>query len=352
MRLSVIIVSYNTRDLLRRCLESVDPENEIIVVDNASADGSPEMVAADFPDVKLIANPDNRGFGAANNQGFDAMTGGLALLLNSDAFATPGAVDRMVNVMDDPSVVACGGRLVDPSVTPFSTYEGFVARLTEGRGLIGTGESLRRRWKDALDSSTQNSCCNELTLWAVFCEQTFLEKIFPNSTFFAPYWLTKRILRNCSTPNTQNPTPVTQVMGACLMMRPVERFDERFFLYCEDTELCYRLQKHGEIDYVPDAVFGHELGASSAATRWESVARYNHGKELYFRIHHGRFASAVCLVLDRAGALLRLCGWTIATILTLGSKRSIRAKVALFAKVFCVNPRAGLLQGRPVKKVP
>ncbi|MEZ5163764.1 MAG: hypothetical protein R2688_08430 [Fimbriimonadaceae bacterium] len=67
-------------------------------------------------------------------------------------------------------------------------------------------------------------------------------------------------------------------MGACLMLRPVERFDERFFLYCEDTELCHRLAQRGKIMYAPEAEFVHELGASSTTTRWESIARYNRGK--------------------------------------------------------------------------
>jgi GT2 family glycosyltransferase len=95
-------------------------------------------------------------------------------------------------------------------------------------------------------------------------------------------------------------------MGACLMMRPVERFEERFFLYCEDTELCYRLRRHGQILYVPQAEFTHALGASSTGNRWWSVAMYNRGKELYFRIHHGTSHQVVCLFINRLGALLRL----------------------------------------------
>lgn len=268
VRLGVVIVSYNTKEHLRACLQSLAEADEIIVVDNASRDGSPEMVATDFPHVRLIANTANRGFGAANNQGLDAMSSEIALLLNSDATATPGAIATLKRIMADPAVVACGGQLQFP------------------------------------DGRVQASCCAPLTLWAVACEQFLLEKAFPSSQVFSPYWLTHRLLAQ-----GPGPHPVAQVMGACLCLRKVERFDEQFFLYCEDTELCHRLARHGEILYVPEAVFTHALGASSAGTRWQAVARYNRGKELYFKLHHGAFASFVAWKLNREGALLRLLGY-------------------------------------------
>ena len=309
MRLSVIIVSYNTRDLLRRCLASLGDGFEVIVVDNASSDGSAEMVRVEFPSVVLIENTVNKGFGTANNQGFDAMSGDLALLLNSDAYATPGAIDILLSTMKDQDVVACGGRLVN------------------------AGD----------ESVTQNSCANELTLWAVWCEQTLLEKVLPSSRLFSPYWETKRVLSDHTPGETHE---VEQVMGACLLMRPVERFDERFFLYCEDTELCFRLRRHGKVLYVPDAVFGHELGASSTESRWQSVARYNFGKELYFRIHRGQVASTVCLVLDRLGAVFRLMIWCLATLSTGGLVPRTRRQCGMFWKVL-VAPDYGFQ--RPVE---
>lgn len=297
------------------------------MVDNASSDGSAAMVRESFPLVALIENQINRGFGAANNQGFDAMSGDIALLLNSDAYATPGAVERLLEAMRDPSVVACGGRLVTPGgerVTP----EWVQQELTQGRGFRDDPAWLARVVGNFLLGVTQASSANRLTLWAVFCEQTGLEKIFPDSPWLSPYWTTRRIL--CQGTGVAE---VEQVMGACLMMRPVERFDERFFLYCEDSELCFRLRRHGKIVYVPDSVFGHELGASSTQDRWKSVARYNRGKELYFSIHHGAFAAVLCFLLDRLGALLRFLAGLLATILTLGLVGSFRRKCAMFAKV-------------------
>src|SRR5687767_9484401 len=103
---SVVVVSYNTRDKLRRCLECIEREHEVIVVDNASADRSAEMVEADFPHVCLIRNEENRGFGAANNQGIAIAKGALVLLLNSDAYAEPGAISQLATVFSDERVVA------------------------------------------------------------------------------------------------------------------------------------------------------------------------------------------------------------------------------------------------------
>ncbi|MCW5941532.1 MAG: glycosyltransferase family 2 protein [Fimbriimonadaceae bacterium] len=289
---SVVVVSFNTRDKLDRCLRAIEPHHEVIVVDNASEDGSPEMVEADHPRARLIRNETNRGFGAANNQGIDLASNPLVLLLNSDAYAEPGAIDRLAESFQDDAVVAAGGRLLNP------------------------------------DGSLQNSSANALTLWAVFCEQTLLEKAWPGSPVLSPYWNTRDLVRRLD----EN-AETEQVMGACLMMRPVERFDERFFLYCEDTDLCRRLRRHGRIVYVPRAVFVHELGSSSGVNRWRAVARYNRGKELYFRIHHGRPAAFVCWLLDRMGAALRWVAWLIPCLLTLGLVGRFRNQVGLFARV-------------------
>jgi N-acetylglucosaminyl-diphospho-decaprenol L-rhamnosyltransferase len=286
-QVSVIVVSYNTKEKLRQCLSCIEPEHETIVVDNASNDGSADMVESEFPSAKLIRNSSNLGFGAANNLGMDAMTRRLALFLNSDCYANPGAITRLSLRFTDPNVVAAGGRLLNP------------------------------------DGSHQPSVAGHLTLWRVFQEQTFLELVL--RPFGLGYWIIEPF---------QETRIVPQVMGACLMCRPIARFDERFFLYCEDTDLCKRLEAGGTIVYEPTAEFTHELGSSSAGSaRWKSVARYNRGKELYFEIHNGKLQSNVCWLFNRLGALLRLVIWLVPTVLTLGLVPRFRAKVALFAKV-------------------
>lgn len=254
---TVVVVSYNTRDALRRCLAALD-DVRVIVVDNGSEDGSGAMVRTEFPTVDLVETGENLGFARANNVGAARATTSLVIFLNSDAYADSGAIARLAAAFEDETVVAAGGRLRNP------------------------------------DGSLQESVAGSLTLRAVFLEQTLLERLFGG------YWKTRAL-------PTDRPSVVTQVMGACLMTRRgLEPWDERFFLYCEDTDLCLRLRRRGKILYVPDAGFEHDLGTSSRREPWRGIARYNRGKELYFRIHHGIAQSYVCLVLDRLGALLRM----------------------------------------------
>jgi len=302
---SIIIVSWNTRELLRGCLDSIRQAaapcvEEVIVVDNDSTDGSAEMVRDGFPHAKLIANQFNAGFGAANNQGCEIATGDLWLFLNSDAYAEPGAIDLVAEVFENPSVVGAGGRLLNP------------------------------------DGSLQQSTANNLTLWTVFCEQTLLEKALPRSPLFSPYWTTFRHQDQTA------PWETPQIMGACLMVRASagEKFDPRYFLYCEDTDLCRRLQRHGKIVHVPTARFTHDLGSSSSKDPTMGIIRYNRGKELYFRIHHGAAAEFVCLLLDRLGALLRLSGWLVLAGLALGRSSRRNAQVRCFWRVLTAPRRS------------
>ena len=296
---SIIIVSYNTRELLRECIESILCEQgdglgvEVIVVDNASADGSAAMVAERFPQVRLIANPDNRGFGAACNQGLEVARGRYALILNADIRAQPGALQRLVEFMDaHPDAAICGGQL----------------RYPDGR--------------------IQPSCARNLTLWWVFCEQSMLAKLFPRTRLFGGYWRTHWDFS--ATIETE------QVMGACMMLRrPFPRFDEDYFLYCEDTDLCYRVrQAGGRIYYVHDAVFVHHLGASGEPQRAQMVIYYNCGKERYFRKFHSAWQARVCRWLNKGGALLRVLLGLGGVVLTLGRHAGFRRYAATFWQVW------------------
>ena len=296
---SVIIVSYNTRELLRECIESILCEQgdglgvEVIVVDNASADGSAAMVAERFPQVRLIANPDNRGFGAACNQGLEVAQGRYALILNADIRAQPGALQRLVGFMDaHPDAAVCGGQL----------------RYPDGR--------------------IQPSCARDLTLWWVFCEQSMLAKLFPRTRLFGGYWRTHW--------NFSATIETEQVMGACMMLRrPFPRFDEDYFLYCEDTDLCYRVrQAGGKIYYVHDAVFVHHLGASGEPQRAQMVIYYNCGKERYFRKFHSAWQARVCRWLNKGGALLRMLLGLAGVVFTLGRRAGFRRYAATFWQVW------------------
>ncbi|RYG36860.1 glycosyltransferase [bacterium] len=258
-QVTAVVVSYNTADKLRRCLQALQGV-PAVVIDNDSQDGSVAMIRTEFPLVQVIANRDNRGFSAANNQGLSLVQTPLTLFINSDAYADPGAIGALAAVFEDAGVVAAGGRLRNP------------------------------------DGSLQESVAKMLTLRGVFLEQTLLEKIFGG------FWITRSLGGTVEVP---------QVMGACLMARTADLkeiggWDERYFLYCEDTDLCLRLSKLGRIIWVEAAGFEHELGSSSRREPWRGIARYNRGKETFFRIHHGPLASGVCWSLDRMGALLRM----------------------------------------------
>jgi N-acetylglucosaminyl-diphospho-decaprenol L-rhamnosyltransferase len=301
---SVIIVSYNTQEKLERCLDCLvgtpkhESVHEVIVVDNASKDGSASMVETQFPQVQLIRATQNLGFGKANNLGADRATGDILLFLNSDAYADPQSVDQLAAAFDDSDIIAAGGRLLNP------------------------------------DRTLQESVAGRLTLGAVLLEQLFLDRLA--RPFGKSYWRT-RLLPD------EPVVVVDQVMGACLAVRrqSFPRFDPRFFLYCEDTELCARLSKHGKIAYVRDAVFVHELGSSSKASRWRAVARYNIGKETYFRIHHGALSKVICFALNRLGALLRvlvgLPGLLIGVIF--GGPPQIIEKTSVFIPVLFATRR-------------
>lgn len=296
---SIVIVSYNSKEDLRACLRSLPSDCEIIVVDNASSDGTVEMVQEEFPFCTILRNESNVGFGAANNIGLRVARGKYALLLNPDAQVRDDAVQCLASFMEHQSdAAACGGSLWFPS------------------------------------GDLQQSACSSLSLWAVFCEQSLLEKLFPMSRVLSPYWLSKRHIHRFG---SQVPLQVDQVMGACLMMRRIDgsflEFDERFFLYCEDTELCRRLLLHGCIWYVPAARFVHSLGSSSSGSRHHSIAYYNRGKELYFLTHHGKLAALFCFLLDRLGAALRLLVWGAAAALTLFCVPRMRSQALLFLRV-------------------
>src|ERR1700722_13610608 len=222
--LCIIIVSYNVRDRLRDCLRDLSGQR-VIVVDNASSDSSAAMVRAEFPAVELIANTDNRGFAAACNQGIAASTEEFILILNPDTLATPAALQALLDVMRaEPHAGACGPRIVNP------------------------------------DGSLQPSCRRFPTLPRLLLDEFGLGKLFPRSKFFGDYrmtWWAHDQLRE-----------VDQLMGAALLLRraaleQVGTFDERFFMYFEEVDLCLRLRDAGwKVLFVPAAKVIHHGGQS------------------------------------------------------------------------------------------
>ena len=273
--LSVIIVSFNTREVLRRCLETLEVEGqdlslEILVVDNGSRDGSVDMVAQNFPQVRLIHAGANLGFAAANNLMFPAGRGRYFVLLNSDAFLTPGSLKRALEYMDgDPTIALGGARLIGEDGAWQPSTRLFPSQLNDILSITGLAHRYRtsRFWGRA--------------------DRTWADPLEPIETDWVPGAFS--ILR----------TSVLKQIGG---------FDEAFFLYYEEVDLCRRIKAAGhKIYYWPDIVVVHLGGESSKSM--PNAARSASGAQLtlwrlrsgflYYRKHHGS-AAWRCMAIEWA----------------------------------------------------
>jgi N-acetylglucosaminyl-diphospho-decaprenol L-rhamnosyltransferase len=229
--ISIVIVNWNTRELLAACLRSLDvgrgsDKCEVIVVDNASRDGSADMVAACFPDVRLVRNDCNVGFARAVNQGVRLAQGPYILLLNSDTEATFDVLRRCVHYLDEhPDVAAVGCRLVFP------------------------------------DGMVQSSCFRFPSLFGVLLTSAFISQLAPHSRL-----LNWNRYGNCA---WQGPSTVDCVMGSFMLVRRTaiegnDLFDEKFFMYGEETDLCMRWRRNGlRVVHLPDVTIKHLHGGSA-----------------------------------------------------------------------------------------
>lgn len=278
--LSIIIVNWNTRDLLATCLESIQRSlsneeagaglrAEVIVVDNGSTDGTVEMLQRDYPGVRLIENRENVGFARANNQGLAASRGRYLLLLNTDAFLRGPALARLVRFMDEhPDAGIVGPRL----------YFG--------------------------DGTLQPSCYAFPTLATEFYGAIGLDRLFPRSRLFGRYRLGYWDMRDVR--------EVDVVMGACLLARrevfeQIGGLDERFFMYSEEVDWCYRARQAGwRIYYVPQAEVTHLWGGTSRVLPVQTVVQLYHSRLLFFRKHYGPVTTAAYKAVLALACLVRL----------------------------------------------
>ena len=232
---SVVIISYNTRDWMDKCLSSIAAAAtgnrvEVIVVDNASKDGSADHVAARHPEVQLIRNTVNVGFGRAVNQGAKYARGEFVMLLNPDGLLHAGAIDKLVAFSRaNPQYIIVGGRTVDEH-----------------------------------GHMDPRSCWVAPSLWSLLCSATLLSTLRPGSALFDP--------ESMGEFQRDRARPVDIVTGCLLMAsladwRKLGGFDERYFVYGEDADLCLRAtaQTGRACAITPDAVMVHAVGASSAS---------------------------------------------------------------------------------------
>ena len=229
MPISIVIVNYNTPEYLCECLSSIDQyatNAEVIVVDNASSDNSCALVKNRFPQVKLIESKQNLGFGLGNNLGVEQATQPYVMLLNSDAVLKSDTVSQLAAYLQaHPDVSCVGPRVVLPV----------------------TGEIQPKTFGFAP------------TLKGVLMQSIGFNRLFPRSDFFAGIDGDHRWAKEMR---------VGWISGVCMVMRTADYlsvggFDKRFFMYCEDIELCMKLQKLGDIVLFDDFDVMHYGGASS-----------------------------------------------------------------------------------------
>ncbi|MBI4229395.1 MAG: glycosyltransferase family 2 protein [Planctomycetes bacterium] len=263
--IGVVVVSYNTRDLLLRCLRSVlEPEGgtaapETVVVDNASRDGSADAVARDFPQARLIRNAGNLGYARAANQGWRALRTERVLFLNPDAVLRPGTLDALAGALSRDGVALAGASLVKP------------------------------------DGSTQHAFDQIPTLATELLGKSLLRRASPGRY---PSRLQERT----------EVFEVDSIVGACMMVRrevleSLEGFDEGYFLFLEETDLCKRAREAlWRSVVVPGAVCEHVQGASARQDHGASRIEYYRSRYRFFRKHRGDLTCAILA----AGLLLRL----------------------------------------------
>jgi len=262
MDLSVLIVSYKTRELLDGCLTSVismlnlGSDHEVIVVDNASADGSAAMVRSAFPQVRLLANEQNRGFSAGSNQAIQSSSGRYVMLLNPDTVVRSGALGRMMELLDDDAEIGVvGPKLVYP------------------------------------DGSFQHSAFTYPTLAMIFLD------FFPLNYRLVDSRLNGRYPRALY--DMGEPFPVDHPLGAGLMVRrrvieEVGLLDESFFMYCEEIDWCMRIKDAGwQVYCCSQAEVVHYEAQSTAQFRDEMFIELHRSRyRLYEKHYSGSFRRA------------------------------------------------------------
>jgi GT2 family glycosyltransferase len=268
-RLAVVVVSFEARETLLAGLGALRAHSsfplELVVVDNASTDASAEAVRARHPEALVIANAENAGFARACNQGWRASRAPIVLFLNPDAEVTPGAVETLARVLESrPAVGAAGARTrgsdgtiqvsTGPDLTP-------LAELRQRRLVLGVA---RRKVHALAEAEALHAREHE------------------------PAW----------------------VSGSCLVARraaleAVGGFDERFFLYEEDADLCRRLREAGwRVVFTPEAEVKHHLGRSMSKAPRRARLEYHRSHLLYYGKHNGRLSRAALRILLAARAAL------------------------------------------------
>ena len=266
-RLTIVIVTFNSAAEIGTCLDSIPaaaPEtaHEVVVVDNASADGTLALVRERWPHVRVVEAGANLGFARANNLGIRATASELVLLLNPDTMAAEGSLDRLVAVLDaQPRVAVAGPRLIDEGGRAELSYGAMIGPLAEWRQKLLTRGHARG--------------------WPVVAAR--VERASRQASF--PDW----------------------VSGACLLIRRADLdrvglLDERYFLYTEDVDLCAAVRAQGRlVRFCPEAEVLHARGASRASAPGPAGQAYRRSQLAFYRKHHPAWAPVLAAYLKIRG---------------------------------------------------
>ena len=278
---SIIIVSWNTRDILQKCLASIyeqdgDIELEIIVIDNASTDDSAEMVRKNFPQVCLIENSENRGFAAANNQGIKIAKGRYVLLLNPDTIVLDNAIDKTISFADtNPSVGIVGCQVLENSQT------------------------------------VQMTCFRFPDIVNLFFSTFWINKIFKYNRIFGREWM---LWWRRDSQREVDVITGSFMLARCKAIDEVGLMDEDYFLYYEETDWCYRFKKAGwKILFWPGAKIIHWHGGSNSSKQdaLKMFVQFQKSLLIFFRKNYGwlHFIAARLLLIISFG--LRCFSWRL-----------------------------------------
>ena len=288
MKLSVVIVNYNVKYFLEQCLHSLEQaamniDHEVIVVDNASTDGSTEYITARFPGIKWMACRENNGFSKGNNIAIAQAKGEYILMLNPDTIVTREAIEGCISFMDNNADAgACG------------VY------------MLRTDGTFAPESRRALP-----------TPFVAFCKMSGLSNLFPKSRTFGRYYMQYL--------DKEEANPIEIISGAYMMLRhktikKTGTLDEDFFMYGEDIDLSYRILKGGYRNYYLPLRILHYKGESTNKSSYRYVHTFYRAMQLFFKKHYSHYSLLVSLPIN-------IAIWTRALLAYIGNQ-FVHRKVA------------------------
>lgn len=300
--ITVIIVTWNCKQYVIDCLQSIfkDPIHcsmSITVVDNNSSDNTVEQIEKDFPAIRIIANSSNKGFATANNQGIKDSSSRYVLLLNPDTIVHSGAFDRMVSFLDsNETIAAIGPAIVNGDGSP--------------------------QWTGVRFPSN----------WNILSESFFLDRIFPRSRIFARH--------KSQFEDFTKPFPVDYVQGSCLMIRRsvldiIGVLDKSYFMYFEETDLCYRIKNAGhQVYFFPGSSITHYGGGEEGHFTETRLLQYHISLFQFYRKNYPLIDLTILKFIIFIRSIVRILTWIVMYLFRPGIRIRSKSIIIGYLKTF------------------